>query len=690
MYNYWILVLNKFRRERCGIAMSENLTGLTVLTIVLALLLIVTPVIAQSETEFSESVDEQGNLRLENEYIAIVVNQSDNAKGRFAVETTGGDPAREDDTNKSMIYGRPQPWTSYTTLRIDGENYVFGGETERRAGEGANYGELVQRPQVINDAIVTTYEISSLQVEQSLQLVRSSTTGLSDTTRIEYNITNIGEEPKELGLRVMLDTMLGENDGAPFRVEDRAITTDTRFDQEELPPFYQSFDSLTDPQVTSQGSFSGPNVDTPDRVYMSDWGSLADDPWDFNFNPGEEFVREGEFEIDSAIALYWDPETIEPNETFSYTTEYGLGGITMVPGLLSLGVTSPAEFAFSSTDASFPVVAYIENTAGVTAENVTASLELPSQLDAENVTRELGDLSADEVTQVSWYVSSTSEELPDNLNFSVTVDADNTDSNLVERSLRVIPPAQIEAELFTPEDLVLREGDLYPVPYTIRAVVENTGGSTFYGFESEMILPPGLDFASYEKASKNAGMIRPGESLTIDWKVIPLQVEGIFPYALQIRGQEGYSRTLRERINIPATSPTVYLVAKRSSEDSDYITLQIKGSYLSDIENIEFGFSYNSELLKPIYHTRGTAFVRDDRLMAWRGPEIESDNIFSYSEELPAGITEGGIATVVFRLNDPDVDVEDLNFEFVDLLATDGNEQEVELRIEKIRQWEEF
>jgi len=38
-------------------------------------------------------------IKIENEYIEIVVNTSEDATGRFAVLTTGGDPTRVDDNN---------------------------------------------------------------------------------------------------------------------------------------------------------------------------------------------------------------------------------------------------------------------------------------------------------------------------------------------------------------------------------------------------------------------------------------------------------------------------------------------------------------------------------------------------------------------------------------------------------------
>ena len=79
---------------------------------------------------------ETGFIQVANEYIRIIVNTSEHNMGRFSVMTTGGDPDRLEDNNQHLIYGGENPWTSYTTVRIGNENWVFGGSTNRRAGAG--------------------------------------------------------------------------------------------------------------------------------------------------------------------------------------------------------------------------------------------------------------------------------------------------------------------------------------------------------------------------------------------------------------------------------------------------------------------------------------------------------------------------------------------------------------------------
>lgn len=162
-------------------------------------------------TELFTEVDQNNNLRLGNDYIVIVVNKDENGQGRFAIETTGGAPFQPADDNKPLVYGRPKPWTSYTSIWLNGDYYVFGGETGRRAGATGKYGTVVQEPYVEKDSVITTGNINDiLLVDQVLTIVKSSTTGLYDSVQIKYRIENISDKPQKIGLRIVLDTMLGK------------------------------------------------------------------------------------------------------------------------------------------------------------------------------------------------------------------------------------------------------------------------------------------------------------------------------------------------------------------------------------------------------------------------------------------------------------------------------------------------
>src|SRR5690606_28789721 len=141
-----------------------------------------------------------------------IVNSGPTNTGRFAVETTGGDPDRISDDYSPLIYKIPgqSPWTSYTTLRINGIDYVFGGEPTERAGRAGLFGEKISGPLLIDDTFIeTVYQIGPIIATQRLSIIRSTTTGLLDTARIAYELYHSGTDPVDVGIRLMIDTMLG-------------------------------------------------------------------------------------------------------------------------------------------------------------------------------------------------------------------------------------------------------------------------------------------------------------------------------------------------------------------------------------------------------------------------------------------------------------------------------------------------
>ncbi|NLY88127.1 MAG: hypothetical protein GX085_00655, partial [Firmicutes bacterium] len=256
------------------------------------------------EPSVVEGLEQLGpnRLILSNEYIAVAVNRSPDGTGRFGVKVTGGDPYRSGDEEQPLIYGFENPWTSYTTVRIDGRDYIFGGRTRKRSGGGGEFGQVISGPDLDEEEgiIRTVCRFDTVEVIQEIKVVESTTTMLPDTAKIQYTIINRDEKPREVGLRVVIDTMLGENDGNPFRIGETAIVTDTVFPREELPEFWQAFDTLSNPRVIAQGTLKGREATPPDYLYFTNWGTVADHHWDVPLVSGRDFTRAGEFELDSA------------------------------------------------------------------------------------------------------------------------------------------------------------------------------------------------------------------------------------------------------------------------------------------------------------------------------------------------------------------------------------------------------
>jgi len=387
---------------------------------------------------------EQKYVTLENEFIRIVVNAAQTDTGRFSVITTGGDPSRPSSQKKHLIFGDTAPWTSYTTLRIDGTSFGFGGKTTRRAGQNAKFGDVTTPPTINTDdkTVTTTSRINDLVVAQELGFVRGTSTRMQDTVGITYRITNQGQSPHQVGLRIMLDTMCGSNDGAPVRAGNDAITAASALRANSMPDYWQAFDNLSDPSVISQGTLRGGNTTVPDKVVFADWGTLADEPWEPQLAANQSFTRKDEIDPDTSVAMFWNPVTIDPGQTRTFVTYYGIGGVTVKPGILSLGLTAPAETTFlQERTENVTITGYLQNSGGFPGRDVTMTLALPDgvELVSGQLNQTMPQLAPDATMQQSWVVRPTGK-INGPLPFTLMATSANIEKNQIARDLQVNVP----------------------------------------------------------------------------------------------------------------------------------------------------------------------------------------------------------------------------------------------------------
>lgn len=568
----------------------------------------------------------QDTLTLENDFIKIVVRTGEEGAGRFALDTTGGNPMRLSDDNKPLIYGRPFPWTSYTTLRVDNESYVFGGATDLRAGRLGKFGEEITAPVIRDGSIVSEWKMGDILVSQVLQIATSSTTGEPDTVRIEYTVTNEGTSAHDVGLRVMLDTMLGDNDGAPFRVRDQAVQTITSYDRDILPSFWQAFDSLVDPKVIAQGTMMDRDATPPDKVYFTDWGTLADNVWECELEYGESFIRKGESAPDSAIAMFWLPESLAPGETRTYVTYYGLGDVSIADGSLILGVTSPTEVVANKINPKpFQIIAYIENSADERALQVAATLKLPHGLKlvaGQDERKELGNILPGRSAQVVWDVIPTGDVIG-NVTYEVGVTSTNTSSNSVSRRVRLLMPPVLEVKVDVPSEMEVWEEQL--LPFFVRARIQNMGGTTAYNVRSSITMGGGVRLPEFERSSKFIGTLVPGEAFEVTWRGISEghSDEGICEVVTE--GTDVEPVKVEKSIIVPELHAKISIERISSGvEEGDIVILNIFGTNIERFYSITFDLEFDPEVLRAIRVSRGTVFVQGGELTTWSAGRINN------------------------------------------------------------------
>ena len=340
-------------------------TTLRVLCAVLAMLILVSGCFVMSSA--AGNFRQRGSI-LENDYLSLFVNEN----GLFSLGTTGGDPETADDDNKTLLYGWDTDSTSYATFVVDGNVETFGNVRTPQA-------QLAQAPvfDVEKGENVSEWVSSdgSIRVRQILSIVNNNSTDRDDVLQIRYETTNISTATHQVGSRIMIDTMLGANDFAPFRVPGVGeVTTQMEFRGSNIPPYWQAFDSLTNPGVVAQGSFLRMSQNRPDAVQFTNWPKVVGTPWNCP-------VTEGETNGDSAVTVIWEPAELRPGETKDYTTWYGLSAfIRNVEDNLSVGLYCDSYVPFENGSYNpnpLTAVAYLENTGNTPLRDVTVTLSVP-------------------------------------------------------------------------------------------------------------------------------------------------------------------------------------------------------------------------------------------------------------------------------------------------------------------------
>jgi hypothetical protein len=328
-------------------------------------------------------------LQMSNSCLNVML---DDNTGRFMLETTGGDPAVPGSSNQPLLYKKVPP-TTMTTLNIDGEYFIF----------GSDQGSFVRRGVIDNNKIVTEWSVRGIDAVQELSFTKGPSTGREDTLSVVYRLRNDSGSTHKVGLRILLDTILGTREASWFGVPGmQNIDHEAQLYHDQIPGSWYAFDSTDTPVVRVQGTLSGAGTVKPDRVVFASWDRLFDNQWDFPVDASKDFRRVGTGVVDSAVALLYDALDMNNQENMYYCTYYGLyGANTFSSKDLSLTLGAPA----SLRSGPVPVSADMKNSGSVMMDRVRMEIQLPAGVTVsagESNVVEFVKVNAGEVKNALW------------------------------------------------------------------------------------------------------------------------------------------------------------------------------------------------------------------------------------------------------------------------------------------------
>lgn len=247
--------------------------------------------------------------------------------GRFTIGGNG----------KRLMYGWPVPQsTSHFILKVDGN---YGSNRPSFISDNQYYlsGEQVVTGEKGSVKFEIPFSLDGIMIYQRLIPVDNDLKPVSKNQfgqyyMVEYELLNISNEVKSVGLISQIDFMIDNNDAAKVKLGENLILNETELDKSEIISdllIYQDENDNTAARATA--ILTRGDATTPDNLYIGRWSYLHGVVWNLNI--------ENEKYGDSGMLLKWNEETLAPNETRKISYYYGLpdpGNISAVTSVKDL------------------------------------------------------------------------------------------------------------------------------------------------------------------------------------------------------------------------------------------------------------------------------------------------------------------------------------------------------------------
>jgi len=205
------------------------------------------------------------------------------------------------------LFNSKQPSASFLSVYIDDKVY--------RLGNSRQFHTKIEK---YNGDTALVFESSFLKVTQIFTPIKTFSSKAANGVMITINIQNTATQRSFVGLRMLLDTELGEGrKRVPFITNTQVVTSELLIEGNSSERFWISRGKKT----ALMGSIVNP-VDGcgkgPDIVHIANWKKLKDTPWRLSYSQGRSFNNLPYSSDDSAVCYYFGPEMLDHDKILSY------------------------------------------------------------------------------------------------------------------------------------------------------------------------------------------------------------------------------------------------------------------------------------------------------------------------------------------------------------------------------------
>jgi hypothetical protein len=219
-----------------------------------------------------------------------------------------------DSDNYEPLFADQDPRTSFLAVQVNDRTFKLGDTT----AFSIRLGGSIDAPEMIFDS-------PGIKITEKFTFIGIGNSPYANGVALAIAVVNKGERPVQAGIRLLLDTSLGEETGGSgpsFITNLRPLTTEARI----VPKTVDEINGMEDQDLVRleerwasrnarygfMGSLNSLYVFPPSSIHFANWKRLADSGWELmpssrNFsNPPHSFN-------DAAVSYIYNPIEIAPN-----------------------------------------------------------------------------------------------------------------------------------------------------------------------------------------------------------------------------------------------------------------------------------------------------------------------------------------------------------------------------------------
>jgi hypothetical protein len=306
----------------------------------------------------------------------------------------------DNDKEATLLTYDPFGRTCNTCVRVGSSEFLLG---DTRFGEWKPMKEPLGKDPLEGDRDRIGYKskwvYSKVTIEQHVEVIPGGLSAdgrsrLLDTCLVRYVLANTDPAVGvKVGLRFLLDTYIGRNDGVPFTIPGEKDLCNTFRDfngPDKVPDYISALErqDVNDPGTVAHVTLKlGGGLEAPSRVILGAWpdeklfdvdpvkakyAHKQDTLWDVPVMSmqTDQLKSKTNANGDSAVTLYWKEEELGPGKSRQLGFAYGLGSLTGDSGKGSLGLSTGGELI---AEQDFTLTAYVKDP--VPNQTVTLTLQ---------------------------------------------------------------------------------------------------------------------------------------------------------------------------------------------------------------------------------------------------------------------------------------------------------------------------